>query len=390
MWRHDDGNAAQQAALLLSAALLSWYVLAGTAPELLVQFEDEKDRELHGERLTGRLSVHIARILGLGLVTVVTISWILASLVSICLPLPAGKRRAALQGRVILVTGGGSGIGAATCRQLANVGAIVVIWDIQLKAAQAVARDIAANGGHAYAWKVDLTDRRAVRTAAEAVRKELRAEVFGLVNNAGIVSGAQLLDLRPEQIERTMGVNVLAHFWMLQEFLPAMLHGACAPRGVESAGDQRAGHVVTVASTMSFSSASGLTDYVASKHAVWGMHECLRLELAQLQARGKAYVGCASFGDVPWFVLMSSCSVDGIPHDLCVQVLSSALLLQRQECSTASGFLGGAAHFYQSLTLSMSRGRLLILSSATDLSSLCPGFFAGYRSFCEHCCQWHG
>jgi NAD(P)-dependent dehydrogenase (short-subunit alcohol dehydrogenase family) len=237
--------------------------------------------------------------LGLGLVVVAAASWMLLSLVASSLPLSASRRRAALCGRVVLVTGGGSGIGAATCRLLARHGAIVVVWDVQLQAAQAVVRDIAAHGGRARAWAVDVTDRQAVRAAAAALRKELRAEVFGLINNAGVVSGAQLLELRPEQIERTMGVNVLAHFWTLQEFLPPMLRGAAASPSVDSAADsQRGGHVVTIASTMSFSGASGLSDYVASKHAVWGMHECLRLELAQLHAQGNARVDCESFGHV--------------------------------------------------------------------------------------------
>ncbi len=290
--------------------LLSWYVLAGTSPELLVQLvgataqaEDENNQLHVASKPHGRLIVNVPRMFGLALVTVTAIGWVLPSLVSSCLPLSAAKRRAALQGRVILVTGGGSGIGAATCRRLARFGAVVVIWDVRIKDAQAVALAIAAHGGRAHAWQVDVTDRRAVHTAAAAMRKELRADVFGIVNNAGIVSGAKLLDLHPEQIERTMKVNVLAHFWTLQEFLPAMLRGACSPPlGVECACDsQRAGHVVTVASTMSFSGASGLTDYVASKHAVWGMHECLRLELAQLHAQGKAHVGCESFGCVPCF-----------------------------------------------------------------------------------------
>lgn len=226
------------------------------------------------------------------------------------LPISAATRRESLRGKIILVTGGGSGIGAATCRLLAQYDAIVVVWDVQLAAAQAVVRDIVADGGRAHAWAVDVSDREAVRAAAAAVRQELQtAGVYGLVNNAGIVSGAQLLGLRPEQIERTMAVNVLAHFWTLQEFLPSMLRGECVPIGVNRIGDV-GGHVVTVASTMSFSGASGLSDYVASKHAVWGMHECLRLELAHLHAQGKAHVGCECCGYVvPFFERYSNYAV---------------------------------------------------------------------------------
>ena len=229
------------------------------------------------------------------LIAVAIVSWMVLSCTWERLQLSASKRHEVLRGRVVLVTGGGSGIGAATCRQLARAGAVVVIWDVQLDAAQAVVRDIAAHGGCAHAWAVDVTDRQSVSKAATSLRKDLKAEVFALVNNAGIVSGARLLELRPEQIERTMGVNVLAHFWTLQEFLPAMLRGACetsCANGRSTRDSDRGGHIVTVASTMSFSAASGLSDYVASKHAVWGMHECLRLELAQLHAQGNARVDC--------------------------------------------------------------------------------------------------
>ena len=215
------------------------------------------------------------------------LSWVLVSLASSCVPFSASERRAVLAGRVVLVTGGASGIGAETCLQLARAGAIVAVWDVQLGPAQALVRRIAAEGGTAHAWAVDVSDRDAVRRAAAALRRKLGTDVFALVNNAGIVSGARLLELRPEQIERTMGVNVLAHFWTLQEFLPAMLGS------VADGQQQQGGHIVTVASTMSFSAASGLSDYVASKHAVWGMHECLRLELAQLHAQGHARIGSA-------------------------------------------------------------------------------------------------
>jgi NAD(P)-dependent dehydrogenase (short-subunit alcohol dehydrogenase family) len=63
--------------------------------------------------------------------------------------------------------------------------------------------------------------------------------VHVLVNNAGIVSGKRLLDLSPEDIERTFRVNTLAHFWTLQAFLPAMIA-------------RDAGHVVTIASAAGF------------------------------------------------------------------------------------------------------------------------------------------
>jgi len=87
-----------------------------------------------------------------------------------------------------------------------------------------------------------------------------------IVNNAGVIQGKLLVDLSPDDINQTFGVNTLAHFWTLKAFLPGLLK-------------RKQGHIVTVSSAMGLTGVSAMSDYCASKHALIGLHESLRAEL---------------------------------------------------------------------------------------------------------------
>lgn len=87
-----------------------------------------------------------------------------------------------------------------------------------------------------------------------------------LINNAGIVMGGNLLDLSIEQVEKSIAVNLLAHFYTIKIFLPAMIR---AGRGT----------IVTVASVIGITGAAQLTDYAAAKAGLIAMHTSLSAEL---------------------------------------------------------------------------------------------------------------
>jgi NAD(P)-dependent dehydrogenase (short-subunit alcohol dehydrogenase family) len=91
-----------------------------------------------------------------------------------------------LDGRVALVTGGGSGIGSGICQVLAAQGAVVAVADLDLKAAEAVAASITGKGGRSRAFQVDVTSRSSVAALVEAVIAA-RGRIDILVNNAGVV-----------------------------------------------------------------------------------------------------------------------------------------------------------------------------------------------------------
>jgi all-trans-retinol dehydrogenase (NAD+) len=100
-----------------------------------------------------------------------------------------------------------------------------------------------------------------------------------LVNNAGVVVGKPILDLTPEEIERTFRINALAHFWTIKAFLPGMI-----------AADS--GHIVTMASAAGICAVPRLADYSASKAALIALDEALRLELRRARSHVRTTVVC--------------------------------------------------------------------------------------------------
>jgi len=166
----------------------------------------------------------------------------------------------------VLVTGGGSGIGRLMALGAAKRGARhVVIWDMNLPAATEVATEVKALGAKATAKKVDISKRSAVVAAAEEILAKI-GHVDVLINNAGVVSGKNFLNLSEEDITRTYAVNTLALYWTTQAFLPTMIA-------------RDSGRLVTIASAAGLSGSATLTDYSGSKYAAVGFMESLRAEL---------------------------------------------------------------------------------------------------------------
>lgn len=163
----------------------------------------------------------------------------------------------------MLVTGAARGMGRQLCVQAAGRGARIVAWDLDGPGLEALAGEL----GDALVSRsvVDVTSVSSVAAGVAAIEGGADA-VDIVVNNAGVVSGDRLVDLRPEQIERTFNVNVLALYWVTKAFLPSM-----QTRG--------RGHVVTMASAAGLVGVSRQTDYSASKHAAVGFMESLRAEL---------------------------------------------------------------------------------------------------------------
>jgi NAD(P)-dependent dehydrogenase (short-subunit alcohol dehydrogenase family) len=124
-----------------------------------------------------------------------------------------------LNGRVALVSGGASGIGAATCRELDRAGASVLIADVNLDAAQELAHELQCGT----AVHMDVTDARSVQ---EVARDLDRLDI--LVNNAGIGHVGSIADVSYEEFDRLMKVNVYSIFLVTQGLLPLLLkaHGS--------------------------------------------------------------------------------------------------------------------------------------------------------------------
>ncbi|MBW8482954.1 SDR family oxidoreductase [Actinomadura parmotrematis] len=174
----------------------------------------------------------------------------------------AGEPGREFHGRLVVVTGAGSGIGRATARAFAALGARVVAADIDEAAAERTAADI---GGHFYG--VDVADAAAMERFADYV-----AEVFGVpdvvVNNAGIGLAGSLLDTAEADWERVRAVN-----------LDGVYRG-CRLFGQQMVRRGEGGHLVNVASMAAYTPSAELPAYSATKAAVLQLSECLRLDLA--------------------------------------------------------------------------------------------------------------
>ncbi|KAI5459133.1 hypothetical protein BGZ63DRAFT_360620 [Mariannaea sp. PMI_226] len=114
-------------------------------------------------------------------------------------------------------------------------------------------------------FKVDVTSPEAIHEAAEKIRQEVGYPTV-LINNAGIVSGKTILDISHQQLKRMFDVNIIAHYSIVKEFLPAMIK-------------QNHGHIVTMASVASFLTISNNVDYSCVKTGLIAFHEGLTQEL---------------------------------------------------------------------------------------------------------------
>ncbi|XP_053999001.1 estradiol 17-beta-dehydrogenase 11-like [Hylaeus anthracinus] len=180
--------------------------------------------------------------------------------------IPMKYKMKSIAGEVTLVTGGGGGLGRLIALRLANLGAIVVIWDVNKAGMEETVKLVQSAGGTCYGYICDLCDREDVYKKAALVKEEV-GKVTILINNAGIVNRTKFLDTPDKLIIRTMDVNVMSHFWTTKAFLPSMM-----------ADDK--GHIVSIASLAGHIGVPSLVDYCTSKFAAVGFEEALHMELA--------------------------------------------------------------------------------------------------------------
>jgi all-trans-retinol dehydrogenase (NAD+) len=199
---------------------------------------------------------------------------------------------AKLAGKRVVVTGAASGIGRRIALECARRGADVVLWDIDRERLGAVLGEVLAIGGSARADVCSVADRNQVYRTARAIEHE-RGAVEVVVNSAGVVSGAPILDLSDEQIERTFAVNTLALYWTTKAFLPRMV-------------ERNSGHIVTIASASGLIGVSKLVDYSASKWAAVGFDESLRVELKARAPGVKTTVVCPYYVNTGMFTGVKS------------------------------------------------------------------------------------
>ncbi|MGZ8477583.1 MAG: SDR family NAD(P)-dependent oxidoreductase [Candidatus Binatia bacterium] len=172
-----------------------------------------------------------------------------------------------LADKIVLVTGGSGGIGAAIAGQFAMLGCRVAIAARDHKKLATTAEKISENGAQVRAIACDVTRREEVQRLRIAIQ-ELWGDVQILVNNAGIASAVSFADMSDATWDRTLDTNLTGAYNCCKVFLPAMIEANC-------------GRIVNIASTAAKVGYSHVTAYTASKHGLLGLTRSLALETAR-------------------------------------------------------------------------------------------------------------
>ncbi|KAK1987951.1 short chain dehydrogenase [Colletotrichum cereale] len=186
---------------------------------------------------------------------------------------------------IVLITGGSSGIGATVAQHLVarNPRTTVVVVDY-----------IPLTWKHAPEAKVkyfqcDLSDKEAIRTLCERVRREVGHPTV-LMNNAGLSRGFTVMDGTYRDVELTINTNLVAPFLLVKEFLPHMVKS-------------NHGHIMHVGSMSAMMPPARIADYAATKAGLIALHEALQLELKYVNRAPKVRLTLGVFGFIktPFF-----------------------------------------------------------------------------------------
>lgn len=170
-----------------------------------------------------------------------------------------------LVGKVVLITGAGSGIGQASARIFAGEGARVAVVDVNLEAAQETAKQIADIGGHAVAIQCDVSSASGVKLMVdEAIATFERLDV--LFNNAGIVLPKYIEEIEEDEWDRLFDVNVKGTFLCIKHALPHI-------RAVR-------GSIVNMGSMTGLAGQQRNPAYSATKGAIAALTRSLAIDLA--------------------------------------------------------------------------------------------------------------
>ena len=201
------------------------------------------------------------------------------------------------ENKVAMVTGAGSGIGAAIARRLATAGAKVVVADVNDKAAAQIVAEIDRDGGIAASVHQDVGDPASVEQSVD-----FSVDSFGrldiAVNNAGIGGGNEpTADYSLEDWDKVIGVNLSGVFYGMKYQLPAL---------IRSGG----GSIVNIASILGSVGARDVAGYVAAKHGVVGLTKTAAIEYAsqgvRVNAVGPGYI------DTPLLQMLDKNVYDGL------------------------------------------------------------------------------
>ncbi len=171
------------------------------------------------------------------------------------------------QNQTVVITGGGGGIGGATCRRFGAEGARVAVFDLNLDAAEKVAAAIRAEGGQAQAFVCDITNRDSVNAAVLAGEAQL-GPIDVLVNNAGWDVFKPFTKTEPVQWDRLIAINLTGALHMHHAVLPGM-------------ATRKKGRIVNISSDAARVGSSGEAVYAACKGGLVAFSKTIAREHAR-------------------------------------------------------------------------------------------------------------
>jgi NAD(P)-dependent dehydrogenase (short-subunit alcohol dehydrogenase family) len=178
-----------------------------------------------------------------------------------------------LSGRVALITGASSGLGAQFARTLAKAGAGVVLAARRVERLKTLRAEIEAEGGDAHVVTLDVTDIDSIKAAVAHAETEM-GTIDILVNNSGVGSTQRLVDVTAEDFDQVMGTNARGAFFVAQEVARRMI----ARSEGKAPGTFTGGRIVNIASMAGLKVLSRIGIYAVSKAAVVHMTRAMALE----------------------------------------------------------------------------------------------------------------
>lgn len=200
-------------------------------------------------------------------------------------------------GKVAIVTGGAMGIGEATARKLAGLGASVAILDVDRDAGHETAAAIAKSGGICDFFPCNISVTADVSKTVDAVLAKYRT-INILVSNAGVAFYGDVVTTSEEDWDRLMGINLKGSFLVSKFVVPNML--------------KNGGSIVIVGSVQSMNAVANSVAYVTSKHGVLGLTRAMALDYAKNGIR----VNCVCPGTIDTPMVRWACSLADDPANV--------------------------------------------------------------------------
>jgi NAD(P)-dependent dehydrogenase (short-subunit alcohol dehydrogenase family) len=177
-----------------------------------------------------------------------------------------------LKDKITIVTGSGSGIGAAIAEAFAKCGAFVYVAEREETNGQQTVARIEKSGGRAKLAVLDVTQEIACRDLIQRVLTENNGRCDTLVNNAGVGHVGTILNTEPSDIDRLWRVNVLGDYHLCRAALPAMI-------------EHKSGSIINIGSIASVMGMESRFAYTITKHAVLGLTRAMAMDLGPAGVR---------------------------------------------------------------------------------------------------------